>query len=1352
MKNRFTTTDLQAIIGELRPRLVGMRAANIYDIDKKTYLIKLARPPDKAMLLIESGIRIHTTEYDWPKCDPPAAFAMKCRKHIRTRRLTGLSQVGTDRVLCLTFGANETAYHLIVELYDKGNILLCDHQYVILSLLRPRSEGDSNVKFAVHERYPIELAHLADPVTIDGLRLAFESSTVKPGDPLRKHLNPLLPCGPAVIEHALLSEGFPPNAKVGQGFVPETDLDRLFAAVQRCYSITEDAVARGGKGYIILKKQTKPTNGGAKGGGDGGSATTANQKTKDGGSDAATVPPTSTPTKEAATFFDEFHPLLLKQHEQEEHREFETFDRAVDVFFSEMEAQKMEMRTLQKEQAALKKLENVKNDHERRLKGLKHAQELNTIRAELIELNVIMVDKAIQVINSALATSMEWKAIEDMVAEAASRGDEVAGAITALKLDHNTITMRLTKPFADSSSSDDNSSDNSGSGSDGDGDSGAARQGKARKSKKQNKGRGKGPKGTSVDIDLSMTAFANARALYDTKRSQAKKEQKTIEASEQALRNAEVKTTAALKQVQVQAKMAKSRKSYWFEKFLWFISSENYLIVGGRDRQQNEQIVRRYLTKGDIYVHADFHGASSCVIKNPTGGEVPPKTLSEAGAMAASFSSAWDAKIVTGAYWVHHDQVSKSAPTGEYLTTGAFMIRGKKNFLAPVPLVVGYGLLFKVDETCIANHVGERAPRQIADDSVDDTSVKDAARRADSLVDDKARGEEEDDGAGRGGNMALSKETAATQGKDVTTADAKGHDEKGNAEEDGQGTNSANDESEDSDNNDEPAYPEAAIRVDFSSSKPTASVAVADVSSASASTTTTTTGTAAATASQSSDPSSLSSSSMSAVPGKAGAARSAKEKRDARRRRAKGGGGGGGVHDDEDASSIGSGMDDTQFDFEDEEDADVFGPDDTHGKGGHAAETEEEECEDDEEQEEGMEEGDEEDNDDEAGVGETLDVLMGDCYEFIGRVASSDPERAPDVLFDVLFQVFEHRILQTYQTKHVQYLLFYVCSFSAELPQHFVSLLLERSINPRLSQLQRQTAVAYIGSFVARADYISMNVVEGTLTTLADAALEYCRSHHRPTQTADCIVFYAQCQALFYIICFRLRDLVATDSGAALIASLHLDSIVGSSLCPLQVCQKGVVNEFMKITKAHQVLYCAQYVRRRHSVLAVQIEGFHRGLHDGVLPAHQLQDFFPFDPYLLPQSAHYIKDMYRVWVEEQPGAGDADSDGEEDDDASGSGSARSGDEDDDDFLGSSSLDSSQPSPRIGGSRGGGAALYAHAHHRAASAGAAVSAGPRPIRRPENRRLRQQAAVAGFLGSPISPFSASTGSSGGHTRR
>ena len=71
-------------------------------------------------------------------------------------------------------------------------------------------------------------------------------------------------------------------------------------------------------------------------------------------------------------------------------------------------------------------------------------------------------------------------------------------------------------------------------------------------------------------------------------------------------------------------------------------------------------------------------------------------------------SKAWDSKIVTSAWWVYPHQVSKTAPTGEYLTVGSFMIRGKKNFLPPHPLVMGFGILFRLDESSLAAHLNER--------------------------------------------------------------------------------------------------------------------------------------------------------------------------------------------------------------------------------------------------------------------------------------------------------------------------------------------------------------------------------------------------------------------------------------------------------------------------------------------------------------------------------------------------------------------------------------------------------------------------------------------------------------------
>jgi hypothetical protein len=112
------------------------------------------------------------------------------------------------------------------------------------------------------------------------------------------------------------------------------------------------------------------------------------------------------------------------------------------------------------------------------------------------------------------------------------------------------------------------------------------------------------------------------------------------------------------------------------------------------------------------YVHADLHGASSTVIKNHNPSHpIPPLSINQAGCFTVCRSQAWDSKIVTSAWWVEAHQVSKTAPTGEYLTVGSFMVRGRKNFLPPNPLVMGFGLVFRLDESSVAAHLNERRVR-----------------------------------------------------------------------------------------------------------------------------------------------------------------------------------------------------------------------------------------------------------------------------------------------------------------------------------------------------------------------------------------------------------------------------------------------------------------------------------------------------------------------------------------------------------------------------------------------------------------------------------------------------------------
>ncbi|KYN21553.1 Serologically defined colon cancer antigen 1 like protein [Trachymyrmex cornetzi] len=643
MKTRFNTYDLVCSVTELQ-RLIGMRVNQIYDIDHRTYLIRLQRSEEKCVLLLESGNRIHITAFEWPKNVAPSGFSMKMRKHLKNKRLESLMQVGTDRIIKLQFGSGEAAYHVILEVYDRGNIILTDHEMVILYVLRPHTEGDK-IRFAVKEKYPLDRAHSTTMPSMDVIHEHIQKANE--GDNLKKVLNPLLEFGSAVIDHVLLKAGFNLGCKIGKDFHITEDMPKLILALEDANNMMDYAKKNVSKGYIIQKKESKLTQDG----------------------------------KEDFIFANiEFHPFLFEQYNNQPYKEFDSFDAAVDEYFSMMEGQKIDLKALQQEREALQKLDRVRKDHSQRLITLEKTQELDKQKAELISRNQVLVDNAILAIQSALANQMSWPDIQVLLKEAQVRGDPVASAIKQLKLETNHVALLLHDPYEDSDE----------------------------ESKL---------KPMMIDIDLAHTAFSNAKKYYSQKKSAAKKQQKTIESQGKALKSAEKKTKQTLKEVQTIHTINKLRKTYWFEKFYWFITSENYLVIGGRDQQQNEFIVKRYLKAGDLYVHADLTGASSVVIKNPSGNPVPPKSLAEAGTMAVAYSIAWDSKVIVNAWWVHHDQVSKSAPTGEYLTTGSFMIRGKKNYLTHSQLIMGLGIMFRLEDSSIERHKDERRVKTIDEES-----------------------------------------------------------------------------------------------------------------------------------------------------------------------------------------------------------------------------------------------------------------------------------------------------------------------------------------------------------------------------------------------------------------------------------------------------------------------------------------------------------------------------------------------------------------------------------------------------------------------------------------------------------
>lgn len=111
-------------------------------------------------------------------------------------------------------------------------------------------------------------------------------------------------------------------------------------------------------------------------------------------------------------------------------------------------------------------------------------------------------------------------------------------------------------------------------------------------------------------------------------------------------------------------------------------------------------------------MHSELHGAAVCIVKNPSGRPVPALTLYEAATFEMCHSPCWENKVTSQVYWVNANQVSKTPPTGMFIGTGSFIIRGKRNFLQPQRLELGFTLMFCVSEESLFNHIGERNCRE----------------------------------------------------------------------------------------------------------------------------------------------------------------------------------------------------------------------------------------------------------------------------------------------------------------------------------------------------------------------------------------------------------------------------------------------------------------------------------------------------------------------------------------------------------------------------------------------------------------------------------------------------------------
>lgn len=518
-------------------------------------------------LVMQAGKRMHLTVHPRPAPKLPHAFPMMLRKHIMGGRIKKVSQHDFDRIIELEIVRAGVVTRLIAELFARGNILLTDSEGRIIQPMKPVSFKDRTLRRGeIYELPPPQVSPL--DVTDEDLARIFGESDSDAVRTLATRLN----MGGVLAEEVCLCAGVDKNTPAGD----ISDFDAITGALVRVFGPIADG-------------RLEP------------------QMIMEGGRNIDVVP------------------VMLERYKGYDARGFESFNKALDEYFS------AGIEELEPEVVVEKKKESVL---ERRLRqqegaiGKFTAQEAQLKeKGELLYAHYQDVDDTLKVINEA-RERLGWAEVKNRL-----KGADIPQARSIRSVDpaRGTLTLELD--------------------------------------------------GMNVDVDIKLSVPQNAQVYYD----RAKKVAAKRSGAERAI--LQTKEMIRKKQEPERPRQLKGKvkvKPRWYDHFRWFESSDGFLVVGGRDAGTNEEVVKKYMEKRDIFFHTEAPGSPAVVIKTE-GKEVPQTTLEEAAKFVISNSGVWKSGRVEGdCYWVTPEQVSKTPESGEYVSRGAFIIRGKRNYMTAI--------------------------------------------------------------------------------------------------------------------------------------------------------------------------------------------------------------------------------------------------------------------------------------------------------------------------------------------------------------------------------------------------------------------------------------------------------------------------------------------------------------------------------------------------------------------------------------------------------------------------------------------------------------------------------------------
>ena len=337
-----------------------------------------------------------------------------------------------------------------------------------------------------------------------------------------------------------------------------------------------------------------------------------------------------------------FEIKILKDYEK---KHSNSFNEAVDDFFSKIDIKDIKTPKDKKIDDLIRSQEKILKNQTNYLKELKEKKKTYYEIGDFIYANFNKFEKIISVINNARKKGFSWEEINNKFRNAKEENLEGTEYFEKIILSTNHVLLNVN--------------------------------------------------GYEVYFDLKETIGENANLIYSKGKKAEKKISGTILAIEKTKKNIEkFKLEKESLETEINFLIKKPKKK-WYEKFRWFISSDGFLIIGGKDAISNEIIFKKYIDRSDLVFHTNFPGSPLTIIKNQENKEIPQTTIKETADFVASYSRAWKENWgVVDVFYVKPNQISKNPPSGEYLQKGSFIISGKKNIIKNAKTELAIGLKF----------------------------------------------------------------------------------------------------------------------------------------------------------------------------------------------------------------------------------------------------------------------------------------------------------------------------------------------------------------------------------------------------------------------------------------------------------------------------------------------------------------------------------------------------------------------------------------------------------------------------------------------------------------------------------